>query len=276
MEHPGCVALLKEFGSVKGKRVETCQIFDSNVSTYLADQSTEWLPRLISGFAFSHQIHMTHHRRRVHIAASEEYVSLQVEGRLNVGQCSINRGNRVCFVDMPTVMTVSGDRRWPIFVPRNRPQGEALSTFLDLPSLHAIVEHLIKFPNDSLHIFKDSICAYFHPDSVEVLQSAIESIGELVGVKTRISRSTLRSLPPQLQPLIPSIQKWAEDDDSWRAEMLSRASRSDIEKLIETVSPYLGQIDDYLATNDDEAACALGALAEVTAEARLEIANRKL
>jgi hypothetical protein len=66
----------------------------------------------------------------------------------------------------------------------------------------------------------------------------------------------------------------AEGDDSWREEMLRRASKPRIARLIETVSPYLNPIDEYLTTNDDEAACALGRLAELTAEARLELQNR--
>jgi hypothetical protein len=275
LEQPDFIALLKAFALNKKKRIKTCQLYDSNVSTSTYDESTPWIVHLTSGYIFSHQIHMTHHRRRVHIAASEEYISLRVEGRLDVGKCSINRPNRVSFVDVPSAMRVCGEHLWPVFVPRWAEQNPALSRFLDLPSVHAMIGQLIKSPKDSVHIFQDAILTYFRPGSVESVQSAIASISELVGVRTRMSQSTLCSLPENLQPLVPLIQKWAQGDDSWREELLERASKASIMRLIETVSPYLIQINEYLGANDDEATCALGRLAEVTVEAQHELGNRE-
>ena len=218
---------------------------------------------------------MTYRGRRIHIAASYEYIRFQVDGRLHAGQCSINRPNRISFVDVPTELRVSGDASWPVFIPRWGELGPALASFLDNPSVHTTVGLLIKSPKDSVHVFEDAISTYFHPDSVETLQLAIQSVCELVGARMQMSRKSLRSLPENLQPLVPLIQKWAEGDDSWREELFRRASETDIARLIETVSPYFSQINEYLDANDDEAACALGRLAELVVEAKLQLANQE-
>jgi hypothetical protein len=275
MEQHDCIAILKEYASARKKRIQPCQVCDANVCSSIIDQSTGWVPRLISGQLLSHQIHMTYRRRRVRVAANEEYISLQVEGRLDAEVCSINRVNRVSFVNQPSELTVGGDSRWPVFLPRNYHASGALSSFLDSPALLSAVELIIQSPEDSLHCFKDAILVYFRPASAEDLQSAIESLSRLVGPKNRVRRDEFSSLPREFDSLIPLIQEWAEGDDDWREEMLRRASKPTLAKLIETVSPYLTQINDYLDANDDEAACALGRLAEVAVEARLEIGNRK-
>jgi len=275
MEQSDPISLLKAFGLAKKKRVEACQIHDVNVATYSTDKSTPWILHLTSGYNFSHQIHMTHRRRRVHIAASEEYLNLNVSGRLDAGLASINRVNRVSFVDLPTDMRVCGDPRWPVYGPRSKEKCEVLSRFLDSPSLHIAALQLIKSPNDSLQIYEDSLCAYFHPESVEALQAAIEVLCGLVGPKTRMNRANLRGMPKQFKPLIPLVQKWAEGDDGWREEMLQRSSQSEIKRLIGDVEPYMGQIEEYLKNNSDEAACALGLLVELTIEAKLATDNRK-
>jgi hypothetical protein len=67
------------------------------------------------------------------------------------------------------------------------------------------------------------------------------------------------------------ILRWAEDDDGWRQEALRAASRPELKSLVSTVTQYLNAIDNYLTTNDDDAARALGRLAEFTVEARLDL-----
>jgi hypothetical protein len=211
MEQHDGITILKEYALARKKRIQPCQIYDANVSTSIMDESTGWHLQLVSGHVLSHQIHMTYRRRRAHIAASEEYISLQIEGRLDVGVCSINCVNRVLFVNVPTTLRVSGDPRWPIFVPRAGQQGEALSDFLDLPSVHSTVAAVINSQKDSLHILNGAICLYFQPDSAEALQLAIESVSELVGVRARMTRTSLRSLPKCFKPLITLIQEWPRE-----------------------------------------------------------------
>jgi hypothetical protein len=267
------IALLKEFAAERKKRIQPCESYDSNVSSSTINKSTGFHPQLTSGYKFTQEIRMKNRGRRVHITASEEYMRLSVEGHLDEGLFSINRANRILFVDVPSDRTVSGDPSWPVFVPRQKSQSAAPSKLLDLPCFHAAVSQLIRSRDDSIHICKDSIFVYFHPDSLDALQLAIESLSEFVGARTRMSKRSLHSLPERFAPLVPSIQKWAESDDGWRAEMLSRVPKLDIAKLLETVEPFLSQIHEYLDEHDDEAACALGRLAELVAEARMQRRN---
>lgn len=134
---------------------------------------------------------------------------------------------------------------------------------------------MVRSKKDSVHVFKDSISVYFRPDSEEVLDSGINSLCEIVGPKVRNTKDSFRSLPDHFSPLIPLIEKWAEDDDSWREDMLANASPSKAATLIEKVEPFLSQIDEYLNSHHDEAACALGRLAEVTIEAKLKLRSQK-
>jgi hypothetical protein len=274
MEQRDCIAVLKDYASAKKKRITACQLYDANVSRSVIDQSTGWVPQLVSGHVLTHQIHMTFRRRRIHLIASEEYISLAVHGALEIGQCSINCVNRVSDVDQPSDLRIDGQSRWSVFLPRNRQPHEALINFLNLPALLSAVELVIQSPKDSLHVYIDALCVYFQPTSSGHVQKAIELLSGLVGIKTRAKKENLDSLPKEFAPLIPLIQKWSEGDDSLREEMLNRASKSTLKKLIEAVSPFLPQINDYLDRNDDETACALGTLAEVSIEAEHELKNR--
>jgi hypothetical protein len=264
-------AVLREFAVEKKKRIQPCEIYDSNVCSSTFDDGTGWRPRISSGYAFTLEIRMSVRGRRVHVAASPEYMCLKVEGRLDVGLLSINKPNRILFVDVPCNLGVCGDLRWPLFLARHRELPARALELLELPSFHSAISQLIKSPEDSVHICKDSILAYFYPASPESLQRAIESFCGFVGARTSISARSLSTLPYCLTPLIPVIKKWAEGDDGWRAEMLARARKSDIEDLVATVEPLLGQINKYLDASNDEAACALGRLAELVAEARMDL-----
>lgn len=269
------IALLKEFGAERKKRIQSCEIYDSNVCSSTINESTGWHLRLTSGYKFTHEIRMKIRGRRVHIAASPEYIQLRMDGRLDAVPCSINRPNRVSFVDKPTEMQVGGDPQWPVFIMRQGVRSESLSSLLALTKLHLIVSQIIKSQKDSVHVFEGAIIAYFHPASAMALQHAIDSLCEFVGARTRVSARSLRTLPENLTPLIPLIKKWAESDDGWRAEMLGHARKSDVEELVATVEPFLGQIDKYLDTSQDEAACALGRLAEFVAEAKIGLKRQE-
>jgi hypothetical protein len=267
------ITLLKEFAAERKKRIQPCEIYDSNVSSSAHNASTGWHPQLISGYALTHQVLMTQRRRRVHIAASQEYMCLQVEGSLDVGLLSINKPNRILFVDVPYNVGPSSKSLWPLFIARRGEQPAQSLELLELPSFHCAVSQLIESPEDSVHICKDSILVYFHPASPDSLQQAIDSFCEFVGARTRLSAKSLRSLPDNLTPLIPLITKWAEGDDVWRAEILSRARKSDLEELIATVEPLFSQVEDYLNTHEDDTAFALGSLAEFVAEARIGLSR---
>jgi hypothetical protein len=271
MESSTPVAVLKTFASSVKKKVLPCNLFDANVSVSIMDDSTNWELKLLSGYVFTHQIRMLYRKRRVVVTASEEFLGISVEGSLGVGLCSINRPNKISFVKSPSTLTVAGDLRWPVFVSSNTVPSMELLKLLDRRPLHAVVSLLVASSKESLHIFRDSICAYSCIQSTKALHEGIDLLCELVAPQTKISRADLKSLPTSLMPLIPLIQKWSEGDDAWREDKLQKSSRPEIQKLISSVNPFMDEIDRYLESHDDEAAHALGSLAECVAEARLDL-----
>lgn len=268
MELSNPIEVLKAFASNAKKKVLPCNLFDANVCASVMNESTNWNLKLISGYVFSHQVRTHYRKRRVVLEASEEYLCISVEGSLNVGLCSINRANKILFVDFPAALTIARDSFWPIFVKQDAIPSIELQEFLDRQPLHAAVSLLVGSSKESLHICGDSICVYSCIQSLDALQAGIDLLCELVGPRTRILRTDLKSLPASLGSLIPLIQKWAEGDDGWREDKLQRSSISEIQKLISSVDPFLNEIDNYLDSHDDEAAHALGRLAECAAEAK--------
>jgi hypothetical protein len=271
MESSTPTAVLKAFASNVKKKVLPCNLFDANVSVYIMDDSTNWKIKLLSGYVFTHQIRMPYRKRKVVVTASEEYLGISVEGSLNIGLCSINRPNKISFVKFPSTLTVARDSRWPVFVRSDIVPSIELLKLLDSQPLHAAVSLLVASSKESLHICRDSICAYSCIQSTDALQVGIDLLCELVAPQTKISRADLKSLPANLMPLIPLIQEWAEGDDGWREDKLQKSSKSKIQKLVGSVDPFLDEIDIYLDSHDDEAAHALGRLAECAAEARLHL-----
>jgi hypothetical protein len=271
MESSNPIEVLKAFASNAKKKVLPFNLFDSNVCASLMNESTNWNLKLISGYVFLHQVRMRYRKRRVVLLASEEYLCIEVEGSLNIGLCSINRVNKISFVNSPTGLTVAGDSRWPVFIKRDTIPSMELQEFLDRQPLHAAASLLAGSSKESLHICRDSILAYSCVQSSGTLQAAIDLLCELVGPRTRISRADLSSLPASLAPLIPLIQKWAEGDDGWREDKLRNASMPQIHKLTEAVEPHLVAIDNYLDLHDNEAAHALGRLAECAIEAKIRL-----
>jgi hypothetical protein len=75
--------------------------------------------------------------------------------------------------------------------------------------------------------------------------------------------------------LTPLIRKWGVTDDDERRELLEKASQETLKRLVKSVVPHLSSIDEYLDSFGtealSEAAIALGALAECTLEAQLQL-----
>jgi hypothetical protein len=84
-------------------------------------------------------------------------------------------------------------------------------------------------------------------------------------------------LPSEFKVLTPFIRKWGVTDDEERSELLGKASRATLERLVKSVSPHLSSIDEYLDSFGkgplSDTAIALGALAECTVEAQLRLGH---
>jgi hypothetical protein len=88
-------------------------------------------------------------------------------------------------------------------------------------------------------------------------------------------------LPDELQHLAPLIAKYAESDDSDRAELLANASTADLRALSLAADPYWDAINSFLDDNMElpgpaqDLAIAVDGFAQAAIEARSELAERE-
>jgi hypothetical protein len=265
-------AILQFVAKKLGTRVKKANCYDANVCEYQADAETRWLPVAITGHPFSQQLRAIHRNRRVHVMGNPDYIYCTVYGQLDVEQCSINRPNKISYVDQRSKVSVCGDARWPVFLCAGRQPSEKLQALLKGPAFHCTVQRLIRDSSESLHLFVDAVTLYAKPQSGGEVVDAIGELLSLVGRQVSdVNSVDFAALPSSLHSLIPLFERWAISDDGERSDLLEEASESDLSDLISTVEPHLEEIDDYLANSADGSPAAIyaGALAECAVEARL-------
>jgi hypothetical protein len=257
-----------------GTRVKKVNCYDANVCDAEFSPETKWQAKVLSGHPFSQEVRVTYRDRRVHVMGNPDYIRCTVYGQLDMELCSINRPNKVSFVDRPSPLCVAGDPRWPVFQCAGKQPSEKLRRFLGDPKFHKTAQKVIRDSSESLHLFKDAIELYTKPTSVDAVIDAIDALSSLVGPHVSETLSVdFAVLPASLHGLIPLIKRWAVTDDGEREALLAEASESELSDLVATVEPRLGEIDDYLQDSADESlpAIYIGALAECTVEARLSL-----
>ena len=217
-----------------------------------------------------HRLGLSLEGRRVALRASEEYVTLEVHGELDVGVCSLGRADRVFMTsaaEPPIELLGLG-----AFV--RTPPSEATRRFLASPQLLAALERLALGPEESLHAYNNAIVAYLRPSpSVERVLDAADALRALVDAfEVPPREDPLDDLPSSFRPLIPLVRRWGIGDDELRGDRIEDASEEDLRELVGRVAPQLAKIEAYLDSFGDaplsEAACALQALALCAVEAR--------
>lgn len=250
-----------------GVRVKKANCYDANVCESEFSQETKWQPKVFSGHPFSQELGATYRDRRVHVMGSPDYICCTVYGQLDVELCSINRPNKISFVNKPSLLSVCGDPRWPVFLCGGQQPSEKLQSFLKKPAFHETVQKVIHESSESLHLFEDAITLYAKPKSADDVADAIDTLTSLVGPHVSETMSVdFTVLPASLHSLIRLIKRWAVTDDGERAALLEDATEAELSDLVTTVEPLLEEIDDYIqdSTEGSMPAVYIGALAECT------------
>lgn len=260
--------LAKKFGT----RVKRTNCYDANVCESEFGEDTKWHAKVLSGHPFSQEVRALYRDRRVHVMGNPDYICCSVYGQLDVELCSINRPNKISFVNKLSSLSVCGDPRWPVFLRADQRPSEKLRGLLEDPTFQKTVQEVIRESSESLHLSADSITFYGQRKSAEEVVHAINALSSLVGPYASATISIdFTVLPASLHCLIPLIKCWAVTDDGEREALLEEASESELSDLVATVEPLLGEIDDYVRESAGESlpAIYIGALAECTVEARL-------
>jgi hypothetical protein len=256
------VAALKDIAKQSRKTVRTLNLID---------------PRVGKGPVayFRHQLSIECKGRKVRLYANSHFIVGQVSGSFAIDAFSINRRD----LDKREVpLRISSFPTLPVFA---RKSSGHLEDLLNSAALRRTLEDLRLKETESLHLYRDAINFFLQSSSVSDIMSAIEVTCGLAeelpaGNEEKID---LTVLPPEFKILIPLIRKWGVTDDLERTELLEKASRKVLERLVESVVPHLSSINKYLDSFGEvppsEAAVALGAVAECAVEAQLHLGHPK-
>jgi hypothetical protein len=78
-------------------------------------------------------------------------------------------------------------------------------------------------------------------------------------------------MPDPFHDLEDIAQKWAISDDTTRSEVVDKASKPELEKLVQIIMPRIDAINKFLAHRENAPASALGALAQAASEAKIAL-----
>jgi hypothetical protein len=224
---------------------------------------------------FQHQLSIARKGRKVRLYANSHFIFGQVSGSFANNAFSVNRRD----IDKREVpFRISSFPALPVFA--NKSSGD-LEELLNSAALRRTLEDLKLKERESLHLYRDAIVFYLQRSSVREIMSAIEvtcSLAEQLPAGNE-EEIDLDGLPSEFKILIPFIRKWAVTDDLERSELLEKASRKTLEQLVKSVAPHLSSINKFLDSfgkePPSEAAVALGAVAECTVEAQLQLDHPK-
>jgi hypothetical protein len=239
------VAILKDIAKQSGKTVRTLNLFDTMVCKSPTDPDYPWKILPLPGDFFHHQLSIECKRRKVRLRANSNFMVGQVSGSFAIDAFSINR----CDVGKSEApFRISGFPALPVFARQTSGQLEEL---LNSVALRQALNDLQLKEKESLHLYADDIVWYLQRSSVREITSAVEvtcCLAEQPPAGNEGQGIDVAVLPSKFKALNSYLRKWAVTDDEERSELLEKASRVTLERLVKSVAPHLSSIDEYLDT----------------------------
>ena len=262
------IQVLSYFAEEIHKQLKTCDIGNANASLF---GSREPFVRILS---FARGV------RKIRIMANANWISIGVLGKFAVDPLSINTQDRI-FVLEKQACSLSGEGiQYPVFTAKGDLQ-KGQTEFFQNSRLSEILRLGGLFPSESLQANRGELDVHLIRPSLERVKIWTDGFTEVANDIEQPSideEVSFKTLPFQFRPLVPLIAKWGIADDVERENILENAPASTLSMLIHEVEPYLAAIDAYLDSfktdEPDEAACALGRLAECTVEAKQLLSHR--
>jgi hypothetical protein len=260
--------VLSQFAAEMHKHPKTCDIGNANASL---SGSREPFVRILS---------FAREGRKIRIMANTTWISIGVLGNFAVDPLSINKEDRIFVLEKQAGSLRGQEIQYPIFTAkgdlkngqRELAQSSGLSEILRLGGL---------FPPESMQANRGELDVHLVKPTLERVKIWTDGLSGLAKDIEKASADeevNYKALPFQFRPLIPLIKKWGIPDDVERENVLENAPASTLSMLIAEVGPYVAAIDAYLDSfkteEPDEAACALGRLAECTIEAKHLLSHR--
>lgn len=264
--------LRKEFNG----RLSRCESYDANVCHRRVEASRPWEPIILSGEPFDQALRFTYRSRKIKFFSSSMYLNGAIEGTFAIGVFSINEKSKIGFRSEFAGECGSLGQGWPIFTEDGK-----ISTnqrgLLDRPEFTSILNVAALQAGDSIHFSNGDISFYLMNPDTDRVRSMIEVAIDLAQAIEMVEPEVdLRSLPGRFHSLIPLIEKWAVANDSDRGDLIDTTPDSTLRRVVESVAPYIPEIDAYLDRRGgppDDSAAALGCLAEFVIEAKQKLAG---
>jgi hypothetical protein len=189
---------------------------------------------------------------------------------LGAGVWSINQEDCIVLTRKSNITLTKFDR-WPLFIAEKVYEKAAAIWHSD--GLQQLLDNLQLTYGEGLHFYKNAV-SFYSKDVVasnlmkrsDLLLSFLLSILPTSAVKTpRIV------MPDPFHDLEDIAQKWAISDDTTRSEVVDKASKPELEKLVQIIMPRIDAINKFLAHRENAPASALGALAQAASEAKIAL-----
>ena len=169
--------ILKQIGKQYGKRISSTNLFDANVCTSPFDRDRPWKILALPGDMFRHKLNLTFDSHRVQLLANGYFIAATVIENLDVDVCSINRPDKVFFLERRTLTTRSSPS-YPVF---SRQSASKLLKFLNSAALKRMLDTLQLAAHESIHLYHNGITLYLCRDSVEGVVKAVSAACQLAG-----------------------------------------------------------------------------------------------
>jgi hypothetical protein len=208
--------------------------------------------------------------QRFVLRGSDRYLTIDLVALFAAGTFSVNRSSRSIAYFNGEMKQGSPIGSHPVFVPAN----DADPAVLEFAGVREAILAMCLGVDEGLTFDGTRVSAVLRPGPRRQVADVLPSLARLASALPRHVEEPLSfaDLPDEFHPLIPLIKQWGIADDDVRSKRMEKASRRQLQALVERLSPYFGAINDYLDSFGDRvpaSACALGTLAEAACEARL-------
>ena len=262
---------LRSIAKKRRGRVVSINQHDYNVCTSVFDWHDALDNSLPPPDMFRYKLKLKHNGRSITIRSNDRFIAVELLCEYAIeSPFSINRQDRVCFMNIPKQIVIMGQKKRDAFICK----GHSVPQILEQSSFWSLIDALNLNSAESIHVYRNGLTIYIQPDSEQRVEEVIATAANISDQlpPDKKSRSDLSELPQEFIHLIPLMRRWAEADDEKRTDRLASASQSSVRELVSKVAPLFAQINSYLDGFRDavipESALALGALAQCAAEAQ--------
>ena len=192
---------------------------------------------------------------------------------------SINKPDKIFLFNKPFVIDNAPYKLY-VSSEENLLKDESIKHFLI--SILGLLKAMNLSSNEGVFIYKNLILFAFHihRNIIAVLDDIIDLINDnrQIFENKEVSEISLpKEIPEKLKPLLPFL-KYSVSDDVERNQMIEQMKKSQKERIINSVTPFMDEMNEYLNTFNDkpfnEAALFIQNLAELVSELQIKTFSR--